>query len=161
MPYWISAILSPFVGAFVNQYGKRMTVSLVGSVTVVVAHVLLFVIPICEESDPANCSSILPLVPLVLLGFSYSTYSVVLWGSFPYMVDERTLGTAFGICTAFQNFGSAVASPLIGYLTIDPPNSRQNKQFYRVGYEYVELFFICISILGLIFNILAHNSVIK
>ena len=47
MPYWISALLSPFIGAFVNKYGKRMTVSLIGSVTLVLAHSLLFFIPIC------------------------------------------------------------------------------------------------------------------
>lgn len=101
MPYWISALLSPFIGAFVNKYGKRMTVSLIGSFTIVIAHVLLFFIPICEEDSSEKCDKILPLVPLVLLGFSYSTYSVVLWGSLPFMADARTLGTAFGICTAF------------------------------------------------------------
>lgn len=77
------------------------------------------------------------------------------------MADARTLGTAFGICTAFQNFGSAVASPLIGYLTIDPATKRKNDRFYRAGYLYVNLFFIIISALGLFCNILAHNSAKK
>lgn len=51
MPYWISAILSPFVGAFVNKYGKRMTVSIIGSFTICLAHVLLFFIPMCDDED--------------------------------------------------------------------------------------------------------------
>ena len=98
LPYVFSAIISPFVGAFVNKFGRRMSVTLVGSIIMLIAHCLQLVIPMCEGSD---CRHILPVLPLVLLGFSYSTYSVVLWGSLPYMVEARTLGTAFGICTAF------------------------------------------------------------
>jgi len=56
------------------------------------------------------------LVPLILLGLSYTTYAVVLWGSLPYMVEARTLGTAFGICTSFQNFGTVIAPPIIGWI---------------------------------------------
>jgi len=32
------------------------------------------------------------------------------------MVEARTLGTAFGICTVFQNFATLIAPPILGYI---------------------------------------------
>lgn len=116
LPYVVSAIVSPFVGAYVNKYGKRMSVTLLGSFVMLFAHCILFFIPILFDGSGTTIT-ILHIIPLILLGFSYSTYSVVLWGSLPYMVEARTLGTAFGICTAFQNLGTLLASPVIGMLT--------------------------------------------
>ena len=92
-----------------------MSVTIVGSSIMVLAHCLNLILPMCDEDQ--GCGKIMPVIPLILLGFSYSTYSVVLWGSLPYMVEARTLGTAFGICTACQNLGTFLAAPIIGYLT--------------------------------------------
>ena len=75
-----------------------MTVTLIGSFIGVIAHISNFLIPTCESGV---CSDFYSLLPLYFLGINYATYSVVLWGSLPYMVEARTLGTAFGICTAF------------------------------------------------------------
>jgi hypothetical protein len=38
--------------------------------------------------------------PLVMLGFAYTVYASVIWGSIPYAVEPKNVGTAFGICTA-------------------------------------------------------------
>ena len=75
-----------------------MTVTIIGSALGVLAHGLFFIIPGCNDWE---CNSFFAVMPLWLLGINYATYSVVLWGSLPYMVEGRTLGTAFGICTAF------------------------------------------------------------
>ena len=133
-----------------------MTVTLIGSSIMVFAHVLNIILPMCDtESDDKCGKKFMPILPLILLGFSYSTYSVVLWGSLPYMVEARTLGTAFGICTACQNFGTFFAAPIIGILTIDE-DERIGKPYYRKGYFWVSLFFIIISLFSLLFNFLAH-----
>jgi len=94
LPYLISAICSPILGWFVDKHGKRMTITIIGSLLMMVAHIIMILLPDCQE-----CWS--SLIPLVLLGLSYTTYAVVLWGALPYMVEARTLGTAFGICTTF------------------------------------------------------------
>ena len=94
LPYVISAICSPVLGWFVDKYGQRMTVTLSGAFLMIIAHLMQLSIPDCDRCWVS-------LGPLVLLGFSYTTYAVVLWGSLPYMVEGHTLGTAFGICTTF------------------------------------------------------------
>lgn len=71
-----------------------MSVTLIGAGLMVAAHTFEVMIDDCDQC-------FMSLVPLILLGLSYTTYAVVLWGSLPYMVEARTLGTAFGICTSF------------------------------------------------------------
>lgn len=44
-----------------------------------------------------------------MLGFGYSVYAAALWGSIPYVVAPRTIGTAFGLTTAVQNTGLTIA----------------------------------------------------
>ena len=113
MPYVVAAVFSPILGWYVDQYGKRMTVTLVGAGLMVCAHTVSIMAPAdCNYSDGCVYS----YLPLILLGFSYTSYAVVMWGIVPYMVQARTLGTAFGICTSFQNFGTVISPPIIGQI---------------------------------------------
>ena len=90
----MAAIASPVIGTYVNKYGNRMNVTLIGSFIGVLAHASSFY----DTSSEYDWCCILRIY---LLGINYATYCVVLWGSLPYMVDAKILGTAFGICTAF------------------------------------------------------------
>lgn len=94
LPYLVAAGLSPPIGLFVSKFGYRMTVTCFGSFLMICAHILLMTVDDCDK-----CA--MSVVPYFMLGFSYATYAVVLWGSLPYMVEAKTLGTAFGICTVF------------------------------------------------------------
>lgn len=55
---------------------------------------------------------------MILIGFGYSLYASVIWGSIPYTVEANTVGTAFGIVTAIQNIGLFV-SPLVATAIIN------------------------------------------
>jgi hypothetical protein len=57
------------------------------------AHGINMIIPGCDQ-----CYS--ELAPLIMVGVGYSIYAAALWGSIPYVVEARTVGTAFGICYA-------------------------------------------------------------
>lgn len=92
MPYIVSAILSPFMGWFVDKYGYRLTMCNLGAAVMLFAHIIQPCIPDCDQCWYST-------IPLMLQGFSYTTYAVVLWGAFPYLVEARFLGIAFGICT--------------------------------------------------------------
>jgi hypothetical protein len=60
------------------------------------AHVTNMFLPNCNPGD--HCYS--ELGPLILIGIGYSIYAAALWGSIPYVVEAKTVGTAFGFCTA-------------------------------------------------------------
>lgn len=57
------------------------------------AHFITMFLPACDQ-----CYS--EVGPMVLVGIGYSIYAAALWGSIPYVVEAKTVGTAFGICTA-------------------------------------------------------------
>jgi len=112
MPYVVSAVLSPLLGWYVDKYGHRMTICILGSVVMLLAHIIQPCVPSYPHCDQCWYS----VIPLVLQGFSYTTYAVVLWGAFPYLVEARALGTAFGICTSAQNLATVVSPPLTGLI---------------------------------------------
>jgi len=141
LPYLVAAVFSPPLGLIVARFGNRMTCTLCGSALMIVAHAMQLVTPDCDHCWYS-------VAPYFLLGISYATYAVVLWGSIPYMVEARTLGTAFGICTVFQNLGTVIAPPIMGMIQDATPE-------YGHGFFFVEVFFTAVSVLAFLFNLLA------
>ena len=96
MPYVISAVLSVPLGWFVDKYGYRIPLTVTGSTVMFCCHALQPLIPSYPICDACWYS----VLPMFLLGISYTTYAIVLYGAIPYMVESRALGTAFGICSS-------------------------------------------------------------
>lgn len=107
IPYIISAITSPFLGILIDKIGRRGLMIILSSVILFLAHLINMFLPDCDQ-----CYS--EFGPLALIGIGYSIYAAALWGSIPYVVDAKTVGTAFGFCTAIQNAGMAVAPSIVG-----------------------------------------------
>lgn len=144
MPYVVAAVASPIVGIVVDRFGHRNRVSLLGSCFMILAHVIIIVTPDCNR-----CWLALP--PLVLLGMSYACYAVAQWGSLPYLVEARTLGTAFGICNVFENLATTVAGPILGII-------ESRTKHVAHGYFYTEVFYILCATLAMVFNVLSMSS---
>ena len=49
MPYLVAAFMSPFTGMFVDKFGHRMRVIIIGSLFNVLAHVINLSLPDCED----------------------------------------------------------------------------------------------------------------
>ena len=65
--------------------------------------ILSHILPIIIPSSP-DCIRCWPsLLPLIFQGIALSTYYVVVWGALPLMVEDKYLGTAYGICASFEN----------------------------------------------------------
>jgi hypothetical protein len=114
------------------------------------AHIINMVLPECDQ-----CYS--ELAPLILVGIGYSIYGAALWGSIPYVVEARTVGTAFGFVTAIQNGGMAIA-PTIGAVIHD------GTTHVMQGYFWESFFWVCLCALGCALNIwlyiedVTHNN---
>ena len=74
-------------------------------VILIAAFTISMLLPDC----PAGEKCYYEVYPLILCGVGYSIYASVIWGSIPYTVEPKTVGTAYGICTAIQNIGLAYA----------------------------------------------------
>lgn len=79
------------------------------------------------------------VAPLAFMGLGYSIYAAVMWASIPYIVIPKTVGTAFGLVTAIQNLGLAVAPMIVGGI-----HDSQG------GYSGVSTFFIIVGCIGII-----------
>jgi len=69
------------------------------------------------------------LLPLSIMGVGYSIYASAIWGSIPYVVPTRTMGSAFGLTTAVQNMGLVIAPLGVSFLE-DGTKSDTNLGFF-------------------------------
>lgn len=146
IPYTISAACTPFVGFFVDKFGRRVIFITISNLILILAFSISIIIPDTEGSK-------LEIVPLVLVGIGYTVYCGVIWGSMPYTVPPQTVGTAFGIATAIQNIGLVVAPYIVAYI-----KENTTKTY---GYYWVLIFFILVNVLGLICNSYSYYIDIK
>ena len=94
IPYFISACISPFLGFVVDRIGKRAVIATVAPALLVAVHLTL-----ARTGLPGQ-------YPLIGQGLAYSAFAAALWPSVPYVVDDKYVGTAYGVITAVQNLGN-------------------------------------------------------
>ena len=126
-----SMVLAPFAGNLVDRIGRRATLMVVGSLLIVPAHLLL------------GITYIWPVFPMIVLGAAFVLVPACIWPSVPLIVDERRVGTAFGLMTAIQNVGLATF-PLANGALRDATH----------GYTASQIMFATLGFCGLIFSIL-------
>jgi MFS family permease len=139
VPYIISACSSPLLGYVIDKIGKRALLTCIASATLILAFTSSMMMPECHQ-----CYN--QVYPLIFTGIGYSIYAAAIWGSIPYVVPASTVGTAFGITTAIQNIGLVTAPTLVGMI-------KDKTKHIDHGYFWVEVFFIALNVLGLIFNV--------
>ena len=96
IPYIISACICPFLGFGIDKIGKRVIFIMFSSVILIISFLVSMFLPDCPTQAPCYYE----LSVLIMVGIGYSIYASVIWGSIPYTVEPRTVGTAYGICTA-------------------------------------------------------------
>ena len=134
--YLTAGILSPFMGWVIDRVGFRAVLNVVAAVLIVGVHAVL------------GYSELYPVAPLVVLGMCYSIYAAALWPSIALVVKPEFQGTAYGVVTAVQNAGLALAPVIISQL--QPPNHCEG------SYRCVEDFFIGLGSAGIVVGILLN-----
>ena len=112
------------------------------SVVILTATLITMALPDYDEKN------YIVLLPLTFMGVGYSIYAAVIWGSIPYVVAPRTLGTAFGLTTAIQNTGLVIAPLLVSIL--------QDGTTKDMGFFWPLVLLACFSGIGFCFNIVLY-----
>jgi len=109
LPNLISAFVTPVIGWLVDKCGIRpaLIVFSAGAFAAVNAAFLLW--PECHQ-----CWVVSGLYGV--MGVGLSLFGSVIWPCVPLVVEENTVGTAYGVTTALQNFGMAVSPILLSKL---------------------------------------------
>jgi len=131
-----SMIFTPIFGLVVDKIGKRATMMIVGSLMLIPAHLTL------------GLTYIHPAIPMIILGISFSLVPAAMWPSIPIMIEEKRLGTAFGLMTLIQNIGLTVFPWLAGKIT----------DLSGGDYTNTMLMFASLGVIGAIFSILLKIS---
>ena len=133
----LAMCLTPFLGIFLDRKGKGATMLMIGSVIMIVCHLCFaFVLPAFPHKW-------LALLLIVVLGVSFSLVPAALWPSVPKIIDEKILGSAYGLIFWVQNIGLCFVPKIIGSL-------RQSTG----GYLIPMIVFSSFGILAFIFSIM-------
>ena len=104
----LAMILTPFLGAFIDNKGKAASMLMVGSIIMIACHLsFAFLLP-------AYPSKVLAIIIIAILGVSFSLVPAALWPSVPKIIDERILGSAYCVIFWIQNWGLLLVPVIIG-----------------------------------------------
>lgn len=140
---WGTIVFTPLFGWFVDRRGKRATLMLIGSFLLVVVHLTLAL------------TYVTPFIPMFVLGIAFSLVPAAMWPSVALVVDERRIGTAYGMMASLQNLGMYAFPILAGYI-LDKTNPGVTEQMVAQGvatydYTYTVLMFAGLGVVGLVF----------
>ena len=99
-----SMVFAPLAGALVDRVGKRATIMILGCTLMIPAYLAMGL------TDTA------PAMPMIVLGAAFVLVPAALWPAVPLIVEQRRLGTAYGLMTLIQNFGLMAFPWLNGWL---------------------------------------------
>ncbi len=96
-------VLSPLFGLLSDYIGKRSLMMMIGSILLIPIYLLM------------NYTHLSLYIPMAMMGFSFALIPAVMWPSVAIIVEEKKLGTAYGLMTMTQNIGLAGFNFLIGW----------------------------------------------
>jgi MFS family permease len=130
-----SMIFAPFAGDLVDRIGRRASLMVLGSLILIPAHLLM------------GITHWSPIPMMIMLGAAFVLVPAAMWPSVPLVVDEKRVGTAFGLMTAIQNVGLGLFPFLNGKL-----------RDLTGTYTATQIMFAGLGIAGLIFAFLLLRS---
>ncbi|NTV84597.1 MAG: major facilitator superfamily domain-containing protein 1, partial [Bacteroidales bacterium] len=98
-----SMIGTPLFGIYIDRRGRRATLMILGSLMIVPVYLIMAYVPI----DPRWMTAI--------MGVAFSLVPAAMWPSVALIVEEKKLGTAYGLMTMIQNIGLTTFNVLVGW----------------------------------------------
>jgi nitrate/nitrite transporter NarK len=99
--YGISIFTTPASGILADRIGNRALLMVIGNILLIAGQLTMALIPSCDQ-----CYTL--LAPISIMGCFIGLYAAVFWGVIPLVVDQRYLGTAFGMTYTLQNTSWAI-----------------------------------------------------
>ncbi|HAH56805.1 MAG: MFS transporter [Lentimicrobium sp.] len=146
-------ILTPFIGAFLDFKGKGASMMLYGAILLTVSHLIFALVP------EASFTPVVAIATIVILGVAFSLVPASMWPSIPKIIENKLLGSAYGLIFYIQNIGLLLVPILIGWsLSVSNPGvSEQIKagvEGARYNYLVPELIFAGFGVLAIIFSVI-------
>jgi len=131
-------VFTPLFGFMIDRYGKAASAMVIGSLVLLLVHLSF------------TFTTVIPHIPMILLGVAFSLVPAAMWPSMVKLVDDKQIGTAYGLMYSIQNLG-LWGVPLLAGIILDRTNTANAE---TLNYTPTMLLFILLSFLGLIFALL-------
>jgi len=128
-------VVTPLLGLLSDKIGKRASLMMFASLMLMPVYLLLG-----YTNTPV-------FLPLCMMGIAFSVIPAVMWASVAYIVDQKSLGTAYALMTLIEQIGFFVMNLLVGKANDYQHAGLANLTGYRLGM----LGFSTIAIGGFIF----------
>jgi MFS family permease len=143
-------LFTPLFGTFTDMRGKSASLMIYGSLLLVVVHLMF------------GLTRINPYVPMFMLGVAFSLIPAAMWPSVTKIVDEKRLGSAYGLMFSIQNIGLWAFPMLIGKV-LDISNPDVTTEAIKNGtmvYDYTNpiLMLAFMGVLGVVFALLLKRD---
>ena len=135
-------IATPLFGLLVDRVGKRSLLMMFGSLLLVPVYLMM------------AYTGLSLYIPMAMMGVAFSLIPVVMWPSVAYIVDQRRLGTAYGLMTMIQNIGLAGFNLLVGWANDYTGASAANPGGYALGMWIFTVLGVC----GVLFSWLLRRQ---
>ena len=126
----------------VDRVGKRRMFILLTCVCYILCHMAFGFFPSSHDSP-----SYAALAGLILIGVGFSMYSAIIVPSVPCVVEQRFMGTAFGLLGMFESIALS-AFPLISAAIFET----YEEEDIDKATSYTSLFFVGITVLAFLFT---------
>lgn len=149
-------ILTPFIGAFLDRKGYGATMMLYGAILLTVSHLIFALVP------AAAFTPLVAYATIVILGLAFSLVPASMWPSIPKIVEERFLGSAYGLTFWIQNIGLLAVPILIGWaLSAANPGVSEaiaaGDTLAKYDYTVPELIFAGFGVLAMILSLVLKS----
>jgi predicted MFS family arabinose efflux permease len=114
-------IFTPLFGLLVDRVGRRSLFMMLGSLLLMPVYLMM-----AYSASPL-------VVPMAMMGISFSLIPAIMWPSVAYVVQQGKLGTAYGLMTMIQNIGLTVFNLLIGWANDTARAGADNPSGYALG----------------------------
>lgn len=141
MPF-ATLIFTPLFGMFIDRKGRAATLMIFGSLALLFVHLSF------------AYTYIPPIIPMIFLGAAFSLIPATMWPSMVRLVDDRIIGTAYGLMYSIQNLGLFVFPILAGYI-LDASNPGEPE---ILDYTATMTMFVGLSLLAVIFAFLLKQQ---
>ncbi len=135
-------IATPFVGLLIDFIGKRALIMMFGSLLLLPVYLMMVY------------TDVNLIIPIIMMGVSFSLIPAVMWPSVAIIVEENRLGTGYSVMTLIQQIGVAAFNWMIGLANDISGASADNPEGYATGMWI----FSVLGILGFIFAFLLRKS---
>ncbi len=144
-------VLTPFIGAFLDKKGLGATMMLYGAILLTVSHLIFALVP------AEAFTNLVAYATIVVLGLAFSLVPASMWPSVPKIVEDRFLGSAYGLIFWIQNIGLLAVPILIGWAlsAANPGVADAIAAGESVKYDYTvpELIFAGFGVLAMILSL--------